>query len=393
MNPTLYAVLPRPPHPSRDGSAIRNYHLLGGLAAAFRVRSFALRAPHLPPGEYPSGVEPMEIPQAPRAWRRAVSALGSLPGGDPYPARLYASRRLARALAGAVRDSAPAWVVSLSYHVAPAALAAGRAWVDFQNLDSRIWARTAATASSAPVRAFAAIQAGRVRRFERGLLHRAAGVSCVSERDAAAMRDLRAGAAPVVVPNGVDTARYPFRAVPASEPLVFFVGDLSWPPNAEGVRWFYERVWPIVRREAPESVAEILGREPPRSLAAIRDPRFRILGEGDDTRPYWRRAAVSVVPLLAAGGTRLKILESAAAGVPVVSTSVGAEGLDFTPGAEISVRDDPEGFAAEVLRLLRGPEAARRQAEAARTRVERSYRWSAIAGAFAGELARRVERG
>jgi glycosyltransferase involved in cell wall biosynthesis len=390
MHPTVYAVLPRPPHPTRDGSSIRNYHLLAGLTAEFRVRAFALRAPHLPAGEYPAGIDASEIPQARRTWRRAVSAVASLPGGDPYPARLYRSGRLRRALDEAVRGAPPAWIVSLSYHVAPAAFSAGRTWIDFQNLDSKIWARTAATASSAAVRAFAALQAGRVRRFERRLLARAAGISCVSARDAASMRELRAEAAPLVVPNGVDPSRYAFRADPPSEPLVFFVGDLSWPPNAEGVRWFHERVWPLVRRDAPEAVTEILGREPPRSLAALDDSRFRVLGEGGDTRPHWRRAAVSIVPLSAAGGTRLKILEAAAAGVPVVSTSVGAEGLDLAPGEEIAVRDEPEAFAAEVVRLLRDRQAGRLQAIAARARIERSYAWSSIGAAFARELARRA---
>jgi glycosyltransferase involved in cell wall biosynthesis len=389
MLPTLFAVLPRPPHPTRDGSAIRNYHLLAGLAREFGVRAFVLRAPHLPPGEYPPGVDPSEIPQTPRAWRRAVAAAASLAGGGPYPPRLYASRALSRALSEALRGGAPAWVASLSYHTAPAALAAGRAWIDFQNLDSRIWARTAASGSSSAVRAFASLQARRVREFESRVLSAAGGVSCVSAGDAAAMRELSASCRPLVVPNGVDMARYEFRPDASAESLLFFVGDLSWPPNAEGVRWFRDRVWPIVRREAPEAVVEILGREPPARLSSLSDPRFRVLGEGGDTRPFWRRAAVSIVPLLAAGGTRLKILEAAAAGVPVVSTCVGAEGLELAPGAEITVADEPEAFAAAVVRLLSDRAGARRQALAARARVERSYAWSAIASAFAAELARR----
>src|SRR5262249_30990576 len=158
--------------------------------------------------------------------------------------------------------------------------------------------------------------AKRVREFETRLLSAAGGVSCVSPRDAAAMRELSASSRPLVVPNGVDLARYEFRRNASGESLLFFVGDLSWPPNAQGVRWCQERGWPIVRRDAPEAAVEILGREPPAPLSSLRDPRFRVLGEGGDTRPFWRRAAVSIVPLLAAGGTRLKILEAAAAGVP-----------------------------------------------------------------------------
>ena len=389
MNPRIYAVLPRPPHPTRDGSAIRNYHLLAGLAREFRVRAFALRAPHLPAGEYPPGIEARELPQSPRGIRRTWSAVSSLSGGDPYPARMYASAALSRALAQAMREQRADWVVSLGYHLGPAALSAGRAWIDFQNLDSRIWKLTAQTARSRGVRAFAGLQARRVRRFERRLLLEASGVSCVSEPEAAAMRGLAPASAPLVVPNGVDLERYAYRSEPSSESLVFFVGDLSWPPNADGVLWFRENVWPIVHREVPDAAAEILGRRPPRRLAASRTASFRILGEGGDTRPFWRRAAVSVVPLLAGGGTRLKILEAAAAGVPVVSTSIGAEGLELVAGAEIALRDDAGGFAAEIVRLLRDARARRSQAAAARARVERAYSWSTIARAFADELRRR----
>lgn len=383
MKPPLYAVLPRPPHPTRDGSTIRNYHLLAGLSEEFRVRSFALRAPHLPAGEYPAGIEPLEIPQSGRAVRRAFSAAASLAGGDPYSARLYRSRALEDELARAVRQEKPEWVVSLSYHVGPAALAAGRAWIDFQNLDSRIWSRIAGTASSPAVRVFASIQTGRVELFERRLLERAAGVSCVSATDAAAMRELAPAACPVIAPNGVDLDRYAFRPEPSPEPLLFFVGDLSWPPNAEGVRWFLRHVWPRVRQQAPEAAVEVLGREPPRDLLAGQCEGFRMLGEGVDTRPHWRRAAIAIVPLLAGGGTRLKILEAAASGVPVVSTSIGAEGLDLQAGSEIVIRDDPREFASEISRLLSDPEARRRQAAAARERVEREHGWTEIARGFA----------
>src|SRR5262249_35431141 len=158
---------------------------------------------------------------------------------------------------------------------------------------------------------------------------------CVSELDARALRGLSPRASPLVVPNGVDLSRYLFRSEPAAAKTVFFVGDLSWPPNANAVRWLAREVWPRILPEHPDATAEILGREPPADLAGGSDPSLRLLGEGTDTRPHWARTAVAVVPLRAGGGTRLKILEAAACGVPVVSTSIGAEGLDFEAGSEI----------------------------------------------------------
>ena len=393
MKPLLYSVLPRPPHPTRDGLAIRNSHLLAALSEQFRVRAFALLDPQRAygGGELPRGLAVEWIPQARRGIRRVAAAASSLFTGGPYSERLYRSARLERRLAEAAAADPPRWIVAHSYHVGPAAFAAGPpVWIDFHNLDSEIWRRTATHASSALVRWFAATQAPRVGRFERSLASRAAGLSCVSRKDAEGLRLLGAGVEPLVVPNGVDVSRYAMRREAAPEEVVFFVGDLSWPPNADAVRWFRSRIWPELRRLRPNARVEILGRGAPRDLVRSPDPAFRLLGEGGDTRPHWARAAVSVVPLAAGGGTRLKILESAASGVPVVSTPVGAEGLEFVPEREIRLREEPEGFARAVAELLADRSRARAQAAAARARVEALYDWERIGREFARELARRA---
>src|SRR5713101_1033061 len=181
MKPVLYSVLPRPPHPARDGLAIRNYYLLGALAQVFRVRCIALLPPHLRgTGEYPPGVEVEEVPQAARALRRAAAAASGAVGRRAFPELLYRSRRLLSRLREHVARQAPAWIVAHSYHVAPAALAAGPpVWVDFHNVDSEIWRRMRGR-SSRPSRVFLAWQAPRIERLEKDILRRAAGISCVS---------------------------------------------------------------------------------------------------------------------------------------------------------------------------------------------------------------------
>lgn len=385
MKPSLYSLLPRPPHPTRDGLAIRNYQLLQALAGEFRVRAFALRPPAGGDGEYPAGVDAREIPHG--GLRRAAAIVGSLAGGASYSERLYRSTRLARAIAAGIEEERPAWVLAHGYQLGSLAARAGApAWVDFHNVDSEIWERLARTSKSPAARFFARLQAPRVRRLERAVAREAAGLSCVSERDARALVDGAPGIAPFVVPNGVDLARYSFRAEPSSEKLLFFVGDLSWPPNSDGVLWFRDRVWPRISERDPEACVEILGRGAPRSLRVGGDRRFRVIGEGGDTRPHWRRAALAVVPLRAGGGTRLKILEAAASGVPVVSTPIGAEGLDFEPGGEIELAEKPEEFADRVVRLLGDPDSRRRLAAAARRKVEARYDWRRIGERFAREL-------
>lgn len=389
--PVLHAVLPRPPHPTRDGSAIRNYHLLAALSRQFTVRAFVLLPPHLA-GETPAdpeGVSVERIPQSRRSLRRAAAVAAGV-FGAAYAPRLYRSRRLAESLRAAASRDRPRWVLACGYHVAPLALSASRpVWLDLPNVDSEIWRRIGETAASPLARAFARKQAPRVAGVERGLARRASGISCVSAREADLVSRMSPSSEPILVPNGVDLARYAYRETAPPGEVLFFVGDLSWPPNAEGLRWMLREVWPRIRRLRPGARVEILGRHPPAGLVRESGADVHFLGEGGDTRPHWRRAAVAVVPLLAGGGTRLKILEAAACGVPVVSTSLGAEGLALEPEREILLRDEPEGFAAAVAALVSQPERAKRQTRAARERVEALYGWNAIGQRFTAELARR----
>jgi glycosyltransferase involved in cell wall biosynthesis len=393
MKPDLYSVLPRPPHPTRDGLAIRNFHLLRALAAEFEVHAFALKpSGSAGSGEYPPGIGAEEIPRSGGRARRTAALAGSVFSGEAFPVVLYRSRRLGDALKRRISQRRPAWIVAHSYHVAGIALDAGSpVWVDFHNVDSEIWRRMSELTGGSRAAALK-WQAPRVARAERSIAGRAAGISCVSDRDASALR--AAGAVePLVVPNGVDLERYAYRSAFPSEQRVLFVGDLSWPPNAEGVAWFCEEIWPLVARLAPAARMEILGRGASGRFGKFRrqtPPRVTFLGEQGDTRPFLDRAAVAVVPLRAGGGTRLKILEAAACGVPVVSTPLGAEGLELAEGSEIRLADRAEEFAAAVAGLLADPEARRAQAEAARRAVEGRYDWRSIGERLAAELARRA---
>jgi glycosyltransferase involved in cell wall biosynthesis len=182
-----------------------------------------------------------------------------------------------------------------------------------------------------------------------------------------------------VVPNGVSEALFRHHERQEAQDRLVFVGTLEYGPNEDAVMWFCNEVLPRVAREVPTVSFFVVGRNPSRRLKELHDGRrVNVIGRVPDVTAYVREAALSVVPLRAGGGTRLKILESLALGTPVVSTSVGVEGLALEPGTDLLVADDPEAFASAVVRSLRNRDIRRCLADAGRERVRAAYGWHGI---------------
>jgi glycosyltransferase involved in cell wall biosynthesis len=179
-----------------------------------------------------------------------------------------------------------------------------------------------------------------------------------------------------VVPNGVDTELFRFNEIGSRrEQVIIFVGALDYEPNELAVKWLCTSIFPRIRRVIPRSRLLLVGHNPSRSVQSLAGPGIEIVGKVPDVRPYLRECSVSVVPITLGGGTRIKILEAAAAGRPVVSTSVGAEGLNLIPGREIEIADTEDDFVSKTVHLLSNPGKAAGMAKLARSRVERDYTW------------------
>jgi glycosyltransferase involved in cell wall biosynthesis len=221
----------------------------------------------------------------------------------------------------------------------------------------------------------------KLRREELGTYRDADGVYVCSVADERRLLDQVPGARTAVIPNAADVEYYQPRPTdpPPDGSTVVYFGLLSTVPNVDGVIHFVQDIWPRIAEAHPEARCKIIGGRPPRSLLALAGPRVELTGFVSDLRPHLAAAAAVVVPLRLGSGTRLKIVEAMAMGKPVVSTTLGAEGIDALPGRDILIADEPPTFAASVVRLLDDPPLAARLGHSARRLAVERYSWRAVA--------------
>ena len=251
------------------------------------------------------------------------------------------------------------------------------------NVESVIRQRHYQTASNPLLKAYLYWDWVRLKRFE-GYAARTFDHSImVSEQDSETMRQLFGVTNTSAIPTGVDVDFFQPREPEAPGHHIVFTGSMDWFPNEDGIQFFVREILPLIRKEL-EVTFWIVGRTPSEPIRRLADEHadIRVTGTVDDVRPYMDRAGVYVVPLRIGGGTRIKIFEAMATAKPVVSTTIGVEGLPVTHGANVLLRDDPASFAADVVRLLQSPAERRRLGEAGRALVVEQYTWDVAARRF-----------
>ncbi len=225
--------------------------------------------------------------------------------------------------------------------------------LDNHNIEHELLARVAHSVQSLPRRAFNSIEWRKLRRFERDAWSSVTVNVATSIRDAERIQDTTGMVVPVI-PNGVDLDFYASTGSAIRTPgRVVFVGAMRHQPNADAARWYTQQVHPLVLDAIPDATFEIVGADPPADILRLASDSIDVTGRVESVAPHLARASVAVVPLHAGGGTRLKILEAFAAGAPVVSTTLGAEGLDVVPGTHLLIADTARDFAHAVIRVLR----------------------------------------
>jgi glycosyltransferase involved in cell wall biosynthesis len=376
--------------PVDTGGRIRSYNIMRHLAARNEL-IFLSYYPGERDEEYEREVSErfpgaVSFPAGAPAGRvgQAMHYLLRLPGSAPYAVAKFTAPSVKRAVLDIIERERPDVAVcdflsaSLNF---PDPLPVPS--VLFQhNVEHALWERQARHEPNLVKRALFKVEALKMRRYEQATVGRFHHVVAVSGNDRSLMSPMTDPSRITVVPTGVEVSSYHLDACTGrSEKFVMFLGSMDWPANIDGVEFFCAEIWPRVIAAVPDARFQVVGRNPPPRIQRLASSSVEIVGGVESVLQYLRGAPVFVVPLRVGGGTRLKIYEAMAAERAIVSTSVGAEGLDFEDGRDLVIADDATSFGDAVIRLLADPAAREALGRAAGLTAAR-FDWSAVARDF-----------
>jgi len=382
--------------PLNTGARLRDFHLASQLARRGEVVYLGLRNPKDPPPVDPpadSGFAGFQLVE-----KNASFSLPNLVRGfvGPVPVTLLnnKSNRARAALVQLLRihkfDSVQMEGVHLLPYVDLIRKESPETAVvaDWHNIESEIMWRYSEAAN--PLKKVYARRTARlIEAMETLLLRRADAHTMASHREKATLNQRVPGAIIHVIGNGVDVAAHTSAQIEAAwtktgepEPAVgnvLFVGSMDYHANIDAAVQFGREVWPLIRNQMPGSQFLIVGRNPSEAVQALAgEPGIRVTGTVEDVRAFYYNALAVVVPLRIGSGTRLKILEAMAAGVPVISTALGAEGIDVKDGKDILIAESPDDFVAAITRLAASPDLAQLLSDGGRALVASHYDWPAL---------------
>ncbi|MBI2886682.1 MAG: glycosyltransferase [Chloroflexi bacterium] len=403
----LLFVTVEPPWPPQGGSSLRTYNFIRLLSARHEVhlacyasvrQEVALRQGLTP---LCRGIHAVSPPPGRTTWQRALEVATS-----PFPdlAHRFGGEALGTLVEGLLSRQRFDVVHLVGLEAAGAlfplkedgaSVVRGRAKVvlDELNAEYRLQERAFRAGLASPGQwsgaLYSWVQGWKLRHYEADLCGSVDGVVTVSSADREALRRLTPQITSSVVPNGVDTKRYhppdsAFRtgdttaSLPEGGAQLLFTGTMDFRPNVDAMVWFVEEVLPLVAEAVPEVRLSIVGRNPAPRVLDLAGELVEVTGEVPEDLPYFHRAQVFVLPVRFGGGSRLKLLQALACGLPVVTTVPGAEGVDLRPGEHALVANTAWGFARAVVRLLRARPLAARLAASGRALAER-YDWEGMA--------------
>lgn len=380
MKPHLLMLTPYLPYPPVSGGRMRTYNLLKQLRDEYRITLVCFGRPEemafdiTPLGEL-CDYHVVERPPSPSTAKAALMSLSSL---RPITMRLYGAPAMRQTLNDILAKNSFDIIhvesfymlQNLPHHIDVPIFLSEPA------IEYRAWGKHARVAKWY-TRPGVAIEALKMRFVEPRIWIQADAVGAMSDVDKAIIQRVAPRAQVYLAPNGVDTDFFvPNPSVAKNANTAVYMGDYKYFPNADAVLYFIHDILPLIQRRIPDFKLVLLGKDPTPDMLALQSEAVQILGLVADTRPYLQSSAVFVCPLRSGSGTRFKLLEALACGCPVVSTTVGAEGLGAIDGVNMLLRDNPQSFADGVVHLLTNPDLAHKMGVAGRDWVVAKHSWA-----------------
>lgn len=376
--------------PANTGARLRDYHLARELATqtsvTFVEMSSAGERKSVPPAD--SGLDRIATIGKDRPYSLSKILLGIV-GATPVTILNCYSKRSISEFADVIRsstfDTAQIEGVLLTKYIPLVEQLVPRPAivVDWHNIESELMWRYARLIPNRTKKIVAMRTAKLLERAEDHLLRNYKTHTVSSERERQKLLNRCPSADIQVIPNGIDTERFSQKEIvevtnPKSEETILFVGSMDYHANIDAVIWFTRTAWPQIAQKHPNLHFTIVGRDPVPEIRALSTDRIHVTGTVDDVRPFYSSAVAAVAPIRSGSGTRLKILEAMAAGVPVVSTRLGAEGIDVEHDVDILLAETALEFAAAIRLIYSTPQKRAGLASAARTLACATYDWSVI---------------
>lgn len=378
-------LAPRMPLPADTGGKIRTLNILKQLALEFKVHlvcfSFEVNDKDHIPELQKIGVSVTLVPMTETTFFQKIYWL--LFHGLPISMVKYHTRSMEQAISDLIRTKTFDAVHVDHLHMAHylKCFNGVPCMLDEHNVEYKILQRCAQVEKSWLKRFAYQEQSRKMNRFEAHMAEQFSCVFCCSTDDRILLNKITNGLVPIyVVPNGVDTEFFqPSSNVPLENALVF-TGSMDWLPNDDAITYFCQEILPLIWRRDPKIKMYVVGKSPSSAVKelAAKDQRVVVTGRVDDVRPFIAQSKVFVVPLRVGGGTRLKILEAMAMGKAVVSTSIGAEGIMYTPEENILLADTPEDFAQKTVETINAPRNVQALGQFGRELVLEQYDWNVV---------------
>jgi sugar transferase (PEP-CTERM/EpsH1 system associated) len=390
-------------HPLDSGGKLRTYNMLRNIRKNHSVHYIAFADPERDSenislaDEYCTEISHRRYPEMPKKHSPGYYAriILSLADKHPFTVTSYRSAEMMELISDTIaRGSYDVIVADFPTMCLNIPENAGVPLVHFShNVEAMIWERLASCERNPLKKLVFRRERARIERFERWIVNGYDRTISVSKKDYEYFSNVYGGTKLDYVSTGVDTEYFsPGEA--AEEPgSIIFLGSMDWMPNADAVEYFTDRVYPLIKSEVPGARLYIVGRNPLDEVRRLadRDSSITVTGTVPDTRPYIARAACAVVPLRIGGGTRIKIYEMMSAGKAVVSTTIGAEGLDYVDGENIIIADGADEFARSVIGILGDRERREAIGRSARSFVVENCSWESVSGQFIGYLEKVTE--